>query len=127
MSVKKHIVEWRATISRLDDDEWLIVLVSAPEPATSAKKRFQSKTSIIEKLRADFNTGKRDRCTHLTWNSSTQDPTLWAPVVSAMKEGIVSYLEAFFAAREDHLRRLESLRQTVDWDFMDLALSKVSC
>lgn len=125
MSVKKHIVEWRASLSRLDDEEWLIILVSPPENPATAKKRFQSKTGIIEKLRADFNTGKRDRCAHLTWNPATQDPTLWAPVVGAMKEGIVSYLETFFSLREDHLRRLESLRQTADWDFMDLALSKV--
>lgn len=125
MSIKKHITEWRASLSRIDAQEWLIILVSAPEAPNVTKKRFQAKTSMIDKLRADFNVGKRDRCAHLAWSLSTQDPTLWAPVVGAMKEGITFYLETFVSTREDHLRRLENSRQSADWDFMDLALSKV--
>lgn len=121
--MKKQIQEWRA--STAPNQEWLIVLIAPPDTTVGSKKRFQMKGSVMDKLRADFNTDKRDRCAYLPWSDHTEDPTLWADFTSRMKEGVVSSIDIFVTAREDDLRKLESLRQNPEWDFGAFCKSKV--
>lgn len=84
------------------------------------------KGSVLDKLRADFNSDKRDRCAHLIWSSSTQDPTLWADFVSKMKEAAVASIDVRITLREDEIRRLENTRQNADWTFDSICMLKVS-
>jgi trafficking protein particle complex subunit 10 len=57
---KKIIKEWMASIVQRKQ-EWLIVHVVAPD-ARQTGSFFQMKSTVIDKLKADFNTDKRDRC-----------------------------------------------------------------
>lgn len=106
--------------------EWLVILIVPPEIAAGSKKRFHMKGSVLDKLRADFNPDKRDRCAQLQWSSVLKDPTIWADVVSKMKEGVIACIDSYVSAREDELRKHESLRQTLDWDFTEFFKCKVS-
>lgn len=57
-TVRLQIREWLDSISA-KHKEWLIVHVSAGRSAGS--KFYQRKGSVVDKIRADFNTEKRDR------------------------------------------------------------------
>lgn len=124
-TMRKQLQEWRASLVSQPHQEWLVVLVSTPDTATGNKKRFQMKGSVLDRLRADFNSEKRDRCAHLVWSGNARDPTLWADFVSKMKEGIVAYLDAQTSAREEELRRMEGLRQLEGWSFATFCVLKV--
>lgn len=104
--------------------EWLVILIVPSE--AGSKKRFHMKGSILDKIRADFNTDKRDRCAQLQWSGVLKDPTIWADVVSKMKESVIACIDSYVSAREEELRRLESLHQVPDWDFAAFFECKVS-
>jgi hypothetical protein len=57
---KKIIKEWMASVVQRKL-EWLIVHVVAPDTRQTGSF-FQMKSTVIDKLKADFNTDKRDRC-----------------------------------------------------------------
>lgn len=123
--MRRQLQDWRGSISYQFQQDWLIVLVSTPDAAAGNKKRFQMKGNVMDKLRADFNSDKRDRCAHLMWSSATQDPTLWADFVSKMKEGLVASIDTQISMREEELKRQENMRQTVDWTFSSFCIMKV--
>jgi len=84
------------------------------------------KGSVLDKIKADFNTDKRDRCAQLQWSGTLGDPTIWADVVSKMKEGVIACIDSYVSAREDELRKLENQRQASDWEFVAFFKCKVS-
>jgi hypothetical protein len=125
-SVKKHIQEWRSRVASNSCQEWLIIFVVPFDIPAGSKKRFHMKGSILDKIKADFNTDKRDRCAQLQWSGTLGDPTIWADVVSKMKEGVIACIDSYVSAREDELRKLENQRQASDWDFVAFFKCKVS-
>ena len=58
-TVRQQIREWMDLLLAKRQYEWLIVHVTASK--TGPKKFYQTKGSVYDKIRADFNTGKRDR------------------------------------------------------------------
>ena len=84
------------------------------------------KGSVLDKIKADFNTDRRDRCAQLQWSGTLGDPTIWADVVSKMKEGVIAYIDSYVSTREDELRKLDNQRQFLDWDFVAFFKCKVS-
>ena len=60
-SVKKQIRDWHASVPQRKNQEWLIVQVVRPEGKAAQGRMFQMKTSVLDKIKADFNTDKRDR------------------------------------------------------------------
>lgn len=60
-SVKKQLRDWHAVVSQRKHQEWLIVHIVRPEGRASQQRMFQMKTSVLDKIRADFNTDKKDR------------------------------------------------------------------
>ncbi len=59
-TLRSEIREWLDRISLRRDNEWLIVHVTSGSTLQS-NKFYQRKGSVVDKIRADFNTGKRDR------------------------------------------------------------------
>lgn len=59
-TLRGEIREWLDTISHRRDNEWLIVHVTSGSTLANSKF-YQRKGSVVDKIRADFNTGKRDR------------------------------------------------------------------
>jgi hypothetical protein len=58
-AMKKQIKEWLASITQRKQ-EWLIVHVDGSDTRTSSGF-FSMKSSVLERVRADFNVDKRDR------------------------------------------------------------------
>lgn len=77
-TLRGEIREWLETISRRRDNEWLIVHVTTGSTLASSKF-YQRKGSVVDKIRADFNTGKRDRSVASPLRSRSRSPALSPP------------------------------------------------
>lgn len=60
--VKRQIKEWHATVTQRKNQEWLILQIIRPEARAAAAGFFAMKGSVLDRIKADFNTDKRDRC-----------------------------------------------------------------
>ena len=60
-TVRKQLKEWHASVSTRKNQEWLIVHVMRPDQTTGQGRLFQIKTSVLDKVKADFNLDKKDR------------------------------------------------------------------
>lgn len=68
MIVKKQIQGWHEVVSTRKGHEWLIILISqdvhaptAQSKAASGANNFLIKSSLLDKIKSDFNIGKKDR------------------------------------------------------------------
>lgn len=62
-TLRPQIRDWLNTVQSKRLQEWLIVHVTAQKTGTA--KFYQRKGSVFDKIRADFNTGKKDRSVQL--------------------------------------------------------------
>lgn len=64
-TLRVQIREWLDNlVAKQHKQEWLIVHLASPRSAAAAStgaKFYQRKGSVVDKIRADFNTGKADR------------------------------------------------------------------
>jgi hypothetical protein len=61
-SIRKQIKEWHSLISERRNQEYMIVHVARPDARVASGGIFnRSATSVLDKVRADFNTEKRER------------------------------------------------------------------
>jgi trafficking protein particle complex subunit 10 len=59
-TVKKQIRDWHSVVTTRKHQEWLILHLIKPDAQVPSTKFFQ-KNTVFEKIRADFNTEKRER------------------------------------------------------------------
>ena len=60
-TIRKQVKEWHASVSTRKNQEWLLVHVVRPDQSAAQGRLFQMKTSVLDKVKADFNTDKKDR------------------------------------------------------------------
>ncbi len=60
-TVRKQLKEWHTSVSTRKTQEWLIVHVMRPDQNVGQGRLFQIKTSVLDKVKADFNLDKKDR------------------------------------------------------------------
>lgn len=60
-TTRKQIKEWHTSVSQRKNQEWLIVHVVRPDQNVAQGRLFQMKTSVLDKVKADFNVDKKDR------------------------------------------------------------------
>lgn len=118
------------------------MLVNAPTAtgaAQSSKNVFGRDKGIIAKLKADFNTNKRDMyvgtigevltgsCAQLNLPpSGTTDPAAWPDVVNKLKDSLLLAFDSAILEREEEVKRGEAQRVTVGWNFCTWFLLKES-
>ncbi len=61
-TVKKQIKDWQTSLSHRKNQEWVIVHVVRSDARNPTMNFFQIKSNVLDKIRADFNTDKKDRC-----------------------------------------------------------------
>ena len=90
------------------------------------RKFYQTKGSVFDKIRADFNVGKRDRCIQLPTPGSTgeEDVTSWKDFIAKVKELLVVSIDAQFASYEEDVRKVDSQRQMPGWNFCTFFVQK---
>ncbi|KAI1794522.1 trafficking protein particle complex subunit 10 [Ganoderma leucocontextum] len=125
-TVRKQVKEWHASVSTRKNQEWLIVHVVRPDQSVAQGRLFQIKTSVLDKVKADFNLDKKDRCVQLVWSAEKDNPTVWADFVSKVKEGVLSSFDAALAQREEEMKRSEGQRTMPGWNFCTFFILKES-
>lgn len=123
--LRQKVRDWLDSLSSKRQTEWLIVHVTAQK--SGPRKFYQTKGSVFDKLRADFNTGKRDRCVQLPLPgapASEEDPTIWRDFVAKLKELLVASIDANFTSYEDDVRRVDAQRQMPGWNFCTFFVNK---
>ncbi|GJE95190.1 trafficking protein particle complex subunit 10 [Phanerochaete sordida] len=125
-SVKRQIKDWHNTAAQRKNQEWLIIHIVPPDSKSTSARLFQVKASVLDKIKADFNVDKKDRCVQLVWSPEYDNPTAWAELISKIKEGILSAFDAAISIREDEVRRSEGQRQMPGWNFCTYFILKES-
>ncbi|GAA5838645.1 hypothetical protein JCM11251_003252 [Rhodosporidiobolus azoricus] len=115
-TLRTQIREWLDSVTSKQHHEWLIVHVTSGRGGVA--KFYQRKGSIVDKIKADFNIGKKDRCVQVVQGSSVEDPTAWAEFLTKVKEGVVATLDANVALYEENVRKADSQRQLQGWQFL---------
>ena len=60
-TLRQQVRQWLDQVLAKRNQEWLIVHVTTGNKGGQAAKFYQRKGSLIDKIKADFNVGKRDR------------------------------------------------------------------
>ena len=137
------------------EPEYLIVLITPPEGAgitglagpggasadsKSGMSRFmtKSKGNVLEKARADFNTSKKEHVVQLSRlppvpavplgrsGLHSMDPTIWAELLTKMREAASSTFTTTIEAQEQEIARCGVTRGQQGWDFCSYFLAKDS-
>jgi hypothetical protein len=66
------------------------------------------------------------RCVQLAWSAGEQSPTVWADLISKIKDGLLSALDNAVSSREEELKRSEGQRHMPGWNFCTYFILKVS-
>ncbi|KAK7693660.1 hypothetical protein QCA50_003229 [Cerrena zonata] len=127
-TVKKQIKEWHTNMIQRKNMEWLIIHIVRPDAVAATGRMFQMKTSVLDKIKADFNVDKRDRCVELVWayDSQYDNPTAWADLINKLKDGILTSFDTAITQREEEVKRLDGQRQMPGWNFCTFFILKES-
>ncbi|CEQ40052.1 SPOSA6832_01657 [Sporobolomyces salmonicolor] len=121
-TIRSQIREWLDGVIAKQHQEWLIVHVTTGKG--SGAKFYQRKSAIVDKIKADFNTGKKDRCIQVAQGASADDPTAWAEFSNKIKEGIIATFDSNVGLYEENVRKADSQRQLEGWHFLPFFLQK---
>ncbi|KAJ7452540.1 hypothetical protein B0H11DRAFT_2245998 [Mycena galericulata] len=125
-SIKRQVKDWHSIVASRKNQEWLILHIVRPDARTPSGNFFQLKGSVLDKLKGDFNTDRRDRCVQLAWTSGYGSPTAWAEFLNKLKDGLLSSFDLAVSQREDDVKRSESQRQMPGWNFCTFFILKES-
>ncbi|KAG1764768.1 hypothetical protein EV702DRAFT_1204860 [Suillus placidus] len=129
-NVKKQIKDWHSVISQRENQVKIIVHVVRSDIKTTDRKFFNMKSSVLDKIKADLNIDKRDRCDYppiaslltltfircvqLSWTAGDHSPVIWADLVNKIKDGLLSALDSSVSQREEELRLMENLASSFE-------------
>ncbi|SJX65910.1 related to TRS130-subunit of the TRAPP complex of the cis-Golgi [Sporisorium reilianum f. sp. reilianum] len=151
----KSVVSTSGSATGPTEPEYLIVLITPPEGAgisglagpgaasadqKSGMSRFmtKSKGNVLEKARADFNTSKKEHVVQLSRlppvpavplgrsGLHSMDPTIWAELLTKMREAASSTFTTTIEAQEHEIARCGVTRGQQGWDFCSYFLAKDS-
>ncbi|KAF9364317.1 hypothetical protein BGX34_001903 [Mortierella sp. NVP85] len=121
-TVKQQIHDWIQHVTSKKNQEWLIAHISNQEGARAAKFL---RSSVLDKIKADFNKGKKDRVAQVRMvDTEMSEMELWAEFTEKMKEGIVSSFDQNVMSFEEDVRRLDSQRQMPGWNYCTFFILK---
>ncbi|GAO49960.1 hypothetical protein G7K_4095-t1 [Saitoella complicata NRRL Y-17804] len=132
-TVRTSIRNWLNGVLAKKNQEWLIVHVvpNAIESLATTKSPPSSgallriKGSVYDKIRADFNSSKKDRCIQLRLSQSSADLAssgtdeieMWQDLTSKLKEGILIAFDQRVTQYEDDVRKLDAQRTMPGWNY----------
>ncbi|KAF8578950.1 hypothetical protein K439DRAFT_1360730 [Ramaria rubella] len=125
-TVRKQIKDWHVTVSQRKNQDWLILLVVRPDSRANAGGFFAMKSSVLDRIRADFNSDKRDRCVQIVWSQGVITDPARADLTLKMKEGIMSAFDSAVMQRSEEVKKSESQRQMPGWNFCTFFILKES-
>ncbi|KTW30243.1 hypothetical protein T552_00720 [Pneumocystis carinii B80] len=127
--IRSMIRSWYSMVTSKKNQEWLIVhVVLQLEPLTINKninpsKFLSIKASVYDKIKAEFNTSKRDRCVQLRLGDIDEIES-WQDFVVKMKEGIVSSFNARILQYEEDIKKIDSQKSFPGWNYCTFFILK---
>nr|XP_023019434.1 trafficking protein particle complex subunit 10 [Leptinotarsa decemlineata] len=118
-SVKEDIEIWLKELSAKDINDWLIVVVENFDGKRSNK--LLPRTTVLDKIRADFAPKQGDRCISVINPSKIESgPTdSWRGLNNRIRHLLlVAYAKAVYRL-EDYVRQQREKRNEPGWDFME--------
>ncbi|EJD05845.1 uncharacterized protein FOMMEDRAFT_79224 [Fomitiporia mediterranea MF3/22] len=125
-SVKKQIKEWHTQITQRKCQEWMILNISKTDPRQTQTGLLKMRGTVIDRIRADFNLDKKDRCAQLTWTTDIENPAIWAEIVSKVKDGVIAAFDQAVSQREEEVKRSELQKTMPGWNFCTFFILKES-
>ncbi|KAM3584023.1 hypothetical protein VKS41_003991 [Umbelopsis sp. WA50703] len=123
-TVKRQIKSWVDVITTKKNQEWLLVYVAGQETRKSGSY-LGLKTSVYDKIKSDFNVGKRDRCVYLrSATSEHADSEDWVDFINKMKDGIITSFDSQVQQYQEDTRRLDLQRQMPGWNYCTFFILK---
>jgi hypothetical protein len=123
-SLRLQIRAWLDTVnSKRSNHDWLIVYVTTAKLGPS--KFYQRKSTVLDKIKADFNLSKKDRCIQLALSEGAQEGDPVAELVQRIKDSIIGVFDQNVSSYEEDLRRLDSQRTLPGWNFCTFFVQKV--
>ncbi|KAK9457986.1 trafficking protein particle complex subunit 10 [Dipodascopsis uninucleata] len=126
-SVRKNIREWFSTkvASKRDTTEWLIIYYAA-NGSTSSSSALRFKNSVFDKIRADFNNTKEDRCIliSINYSSKVEANEAWSDAIAKVKDGVLDAFSSRVRVYEDEVKRIESQKSIPGWNFLTFFIMK---
>ncbi|KAF8810122.1 hypothetical protein BYT27DRAFT_7135471 [Phlegmacium glaucopus] len=124
---KKQIKDWHTGISARKNPEWLILQIIKPDATRSAPGNFfQIKGTVLDKLKTDFNSDKRDRCAQVNWVTGNENPLAWAEFINKMKDGLLCTFDSAITQRQEEVKRSENQQSMPGWNFCTFFILKES-
>ncbi|KAG2020812.1 hypothetical protein CC2G_006114 [Coprinopsis cinerea AmutBmut pab1-1] len=122
---KKEIKEWNETIMQKKSNERVILQIVTPDSAKQSRGGLFA-GSVLEKLKAEFNTDKRNRCAQLSYSPAVENRLLWGEFHNIMKECMGYALDQALSVRFEIVKRSEGQQQMPGWNFCTFFLLKES-
>ncbi|CAG8667598.1 24821_t:CDS:10 [Dentiscutata erythropus] len=121
-TIRQKIRDWVniVTAPSKKNQEWLIVYVTKQETLRNAAKYFSMnmKGTVFDKIKADFNTSRRDRCVQLRLSDNDADEyESWQELMSKIKDGILISFDQHVVQYEEDIRRFDSQRSMIGWNY----------
>ncbi|BFZ65031.1 hypothetical protein YB2330_006194 [Saitoella coloradoensis] len=133
-TVRTSIRNWLNGVLAKKNQEWLIVhvvpnaiesLAMTKSPPSTGAALLRIKGSVYDKIRADFNSSKKDRCVQLRLSQSpadlassgTDEIEMWQDLTSKLKEGILIAFDQRVTQYEDDVRKLDAQRTMPGWNY----------
>lgn len=94
------------------------------------------KGSVYDKIRADFNSSKRDRCAGVqslidhrcaqlrSCDTETEELEMWQDILGKIKEGVLLSFDARVLQYEEDIRRMDAQRTLPGWNYCTFFILK---
>ncbi|KAG5877673.1 hypothetical protein JTB14_013918 [Gonioctena quinquepunctata] len=118
-SVKEDIENWLKELSAKDINDWLVVVVENFDGRRTNK--LLPRTTVLDKIRADFAPKQGDRCISVINPSKIESGSAdsWRGLVSRIRHLLlVAYAKAIYRL-EDYVRQQREKRNETGWNFME--------
>ncbi|PAV23661.1 er to golgi transport-related protein [Pyrrhoderma noxium] len=125
-SLRKHLKDWHSLVTQRKGQEWMVISVSKTDNRQTQTGLLKMRGTVLDRIRADFNSDKKDRCIQLSWASDLKSPPIWAEIISKMKDGIIVAFDQAVSQREDEIKRSELQRTMPGWNFCTFFILKES-
>ncbi|KAG5440168.1 hypothetical protein PCANB_001737 [Pneumocystis canis] len=127
--IRAMIRTWYNTVLTKKNQEWLIIYVTLQPDSLSVNKSINTskflniKTSVYDKIKADFNISKKDRCVQLHIGD-TDEIELWQDFIAKMKEGILSCFNTRITQYEEDVKKMDSQKTLPGWNYCTFFILK---
>ncbi|KAG4304579.1 hypothetical protein PORY_001972 [Pneumocystis oryctolagi] len=126
--VRPMIRMWYSSVLAKKNQEWLIIHVILQSDSLSVNKNTSSKfltikTSVYDKIKADFNILKKDRCVQLRLGD-IDEIDLWQDLIAKMKEGILTSFNTRIAQYEEDIKKIDSQKTLPGWNYCTFFILK---